>query len=787
MDPCWGLFFHNLSARLAAEGNRRRSSTNAVNLEVPVQMTSTESAEKVMGTLTKPKRALLAYCALADSLHRTNANLLQALTPFLAPVCSMHAGKLFDAAEFSDAVFSLYGLRIPRLAVLGLAEQLERDKLLIPIAGKASKPVFQYATAKTLEIDDAHPVTEAEIDRVLADFTAACRDDPLLASESDQALHEEFLERLLHTDSMKLLSRREGTGTPKQEEKTLTLKKPVIDPVEQRVLRLDFHVAQYLLDLQAKTPDLFNRVSDIAFANMAAEALACFSEPADGATTLDGLTVYLDSPLLLDVLGVNVDYTEYGLELLQMLQDAGARPAVFDDCIAEAESVVAAQIAAQRTGLAQRASQWGTSAKPYVLTALMKNTAARAEAQGFEVHRDPSLDLLKKAKTTVGDIQADMTKRMQSWGNDEARLHDERSVWAMLRVRSSTTVCNKVSESKAIFIARNTSLVRIANDAWRKWLTDCTRNSKTQIDRAAPVALSDKQLAGYLWLRRGTGNGKMSKARLLAHCSAAIRPRTDVKAKAYNLVLSLHGKQEADHIAALLEDRDGERALMRATRADPEDVTKDRLPFIIEQVKLAAGEFAAKVARDAGEADLEAAKKVHQEELNVLQSKALEEKAEVEERVKSFGDALAQERSDRKVLEAQVNALTAQRNADEVRQRQDRIEKLNHAFHVGIRAYGRLRFQLVALFGACSLWVATSATEWDLLFQLISAFVSTCLGFWFIPEYLEGVVRWHARKQTVSQAQRLGVDAFLPSDLPDFKARSWAGLNSLRACIQSLN
>lgn len=57
--------------------------------------------------------------------------------------------------------------------------------------------------------------------------------------------------------------------------------------------------------------------------------------------------LYLDSPLLLDILGVSS--TGYGNELLHMIHAAGANPMVFDDAIAEAESVVAARVAAARS------------------------------------------------------------------------------------------------------------------------------------------------------------------------------------------------------------------------------------------------------------------------------------------------------------------------------------------------------------------------------------------------------------------------------------------------------
>ncbi|WP_146230064.1 hypothetical protein [Paraburkholderia tropica] len=105
----------------------------------------------------------------------------------------------------------------------------------------------------------------------------------------------------------------------------------------------------------------------------------------------------------------------------------------------------------------------------------------------------------------------------------------------------------KIRDGQSIFVARNTLLVRIANDAWRTWLKEGVQHSQNTAERWAPIAMSDKQLAGYLWLHNsGAGNGTMSRARLLAHCSAAIRPRADVKARAYNLVLELEGKEAAD-------------------------------------------------------------------------------------------------------------------------------------------------------------------------------------------------------------------------------------------------
>ncbi len=58
-------------------------------------------------------------------------------------------------------------------------------------------------------------------------------------------------------------------------------------------------------------------------------------------------------------------------------------------------------------------------------------------------------------------------------------------------------------------------------------------------------------------------------------------------------MLDLYGKEEAETFGALLTDREGVQAIMRATNGDPKDATAERLPQIIEKMKLSAGEFAA--------------------------------------------------------------------------------------------------------------------------------------------------------------------------------------------------
>jgi hypothetical protein len=727
-----------------------------------------------MTSIQKPKRALLAYCALADRLQKQDAGLMEALMPFFAPVCRDLAGKMFDAAQFSDEVAQRYGLRIPRLAILGLAEQLEQDGLLESLLGHAQKPVYKYSAVQQFPGEEVPAVTEAEIDRVLDDFVKTCRDDEVLASLDDEALHEGFLDRLLHTDSMRLLSRKEAGTSTKRTNDTLTLKAPPPpDSAEQRELRLDFHVAQFLLDLKHVQPDRFNRVSDIAFANMAAEALACFRAPAGEADgSLEGFSVYLDSPLLLDILGINSEYEDYGKELLELIKASKATPVVFDDAIVEAESVISARLAVARSGYSQSTSGWAAVA-PHVLSALTNQVGAEAVKRGIKTRANPTFDLTHRAGDAVGSIQAEMNRQMTGWGNDEARIHDERSVWAMLRIRNTKAVQTKIREGESIFVARNTLLVRIANDAWRTWLSEGIRHSRNTAERWAPIAMSDKQLAGYLWLRNsGVGNGTMSRARLLAHCSAAIRPRPDVKARAYNLVLELEGKEAADTVAALMEDRDGERALIRATRADPEDVTPQRLPYIIDQVRLGAGEYAAERAREEGRLVAAAKQAEHDAEVAQVRQVASEEVQKAGAQSEELAQSLAEQTLQRVQAEQLLQAERRERT-EEKRQKQLADEaKFSQAFNISARVFRRLRWELVCLYAIALFYILMWNPTW---LQAICVVGLTLVGFWFIPGILEKPLYSHAISVMRRELKRREVENMLPpTEKPDFHNRSWA-------------
>jgi hypothetical protein len=190
----------------------------------------------------KPKREIIAYCALAQRLSAPGANFINALIPFLAEACKDHAGELFDAQKFSVTIEQRYGIYIPRLVALGLAEQLHQNGFLMVVS---STPSLVYKYADTLSSSSESPqdsLTEAEVEKVLSSFAEYCAKDEILKDIGRDTLDSVFLDRLLHIDSMRMLSRREASIAIKASSETLLLTKPDIkeDVNHKRDLHLDF-------------------------------------------------------------------------------------------------------------------------------------------------------------------------------------------------------------------------------------------------------------------------------------------------------------------------------------------------------------------------------------------------------------------------------------------------------------------------------------------------------------------------------------------------------------------
>jgi len=160
------------------------------------------------------------------------------------------------------------------------------------------------------------------------------------------------------------------------------------------------------------------------------------------------------------------------------------------------------------------------------------------------------------------------------------------------------------------------------------------------------------------------------------------------------------------------------------------DVTPERLPFIVEQVKLGAGEFAAERARQESRVQAEAKQAEHEAEVARVRQAATEEKQRADAQSEQLAQSLAEQTLQR-VQTEQLLLKERLERAEEKRQKQLADEaKFSQAFDIATGLFRRLRAEISILYGAALFiilgWNPTSV-------QISFVVALTMLGFWFIP------------------------------------------------------
>lgn len=679
-------------------------------------------------TSSEPSRALIAYAALAHRLTM-GGDVVQALMSFFRPIADEFSGEFFEAEKFCLRVLNHYGLLVPKLAAMGWCDRLVQEQLLEVVSRTGPTPVYRWKGKPISDVEAEVDAFQSKVDSLLVKFREKCEAtlSPDFFTIATGNLESEFFERLLRLDSMRLLLKKDLPQSSVSSGKTLTIK-PVVPTLEDRLaIQLDYIVADFILNLRDSSQTDFELISNILFANMAAEAVSTFRDP-QVSSVLSGMRVYLDTPLILDMFRVNTGFENYADELWSLLKSSGAQIKVFDHTVQESESVVSARLAAIRSGQTHSSHSTTSGLRVETLAMLDHRIAQSLEARGVVIERDPETSLLKLSQRALGTVQSELDKKMQGWKRD-AKYFDEKTVFSVIAIRSQMQVETSFSKARAVLLTRNTPLVVIANTAWRSWLEQATNESRSLIGRSAPIAISDKQFAGLVWLIGGAEKAApLSRARIVAHCAAAIRPRADVVAKACSLVIDAHGSADGEKFAALMLDDRAEQAVMRLSSGDPASLTKDRLPELHKQAVLAAGEHAAKLEREKAELEKLAIVKDYDEAISAKVNEIGTVQANA-----TF--TIAQRDLELRNARRAAERLELREKSREIREACNKVSALEQGFTFGLSCFQNSRVLVALVYGLSFLVIGQVFIEHQLINALFST-ILTLAGFWILPALL---------------------------------------------------
>lgn len=506
-------------------------------------------------------RPLIAFAFLAQATH-VSGDLLSGLTPIFKPICKGKVGKRFDPAEFSREVQSLYGVEIHPWAVDDLAPRLEAAGLLIK--NKVSKTSIEYVYAEV--VGDFNDVSESDIKVVIQKFINFATPTLVLhkVEVSKKALEDAFLEQLVAMDFHSILLKPDRT---KEDQKTLSTLSIPKDPdrikweedISARS-KIDVLCASFIVHSFQNNKSLYDLIVRIASGALIAEVVLNIQDPGTS-ITLNSLKVVLDAPFVMSLLDLSSEEaTAYARRIFDTLKLNGASISAFRHSLEEIHLNLKGVVnnVSHGQGYGPTARRLANSTFNTYVASVMQDVEAAVSRDDIKIIDSPSAPSVFQHFS-----EADETAFKLSLGyfeNPAAQARDAASVAGIMRLRQGKTAkMSRFHQAQYVFVTENPWIAeRAASFAIKK---------NFMAANEVPPAITDRYLAGLMWVLFGGKAEELTQYRLLANCTAALEPRNDVMAKMHRFLTQLD-EQKANHFRALMTDERSGQHLMQLTLGD---------------------------------------------------------------------------------------------------------------------------------------------------------------------------------------------------------------------------
>lgn len=693
-------------------------------------------------------RALVAFAYVSEAFEQTG-DIAVGLVELFAPLLAEDRGKRFDPERFVDRVKDVLDIEMHPYAAETLIPRLAERGYLTERAHTGD--FVEYVVAD-IKIEDP-AIAEADVAELLDSFDQFVKRHAYGTEdlkENNLSLHDELLNRLMRPEFLDLI-RKPDESDPRQP--ILRLKTPESEAHEEKSLaaRLDVLVASFILEVRNAEPEMFDLVSDISGGALLAEVVLNTQTPTDATKGISDVTIFIDGPLVMDALGMNTvgHSREYASRLFDQLRDAGATLSVFEHTVEEIRNAINTPL--ERFVARQEVSgplgellYRDSNMVSYVRGVL---ASLRDEIQRIGIGMFQNFPLTERQLAAFSVANEDELADRIGHRNVEARQRDAKSVANVLRLRG-TLHCTDLSRCRYLFVTRNS----VVSNASRGFLK---RYKLAPDDYFAPT-VTDRYLAGLIWVAFGGGGKELSRLKLISNCSATMRPRQDVVANMHRF-LSKVDDGKVEKFKAIMTDQRAGHFLMDLTLGDAAIVREDNVEELYESIrKVIAHEVA-----EQKEGEIAELRNQHSEDLVVLRRAHGETE-----------DALLHERSKLKEAEQGLSDMQAHRQLDAEAREQRETQQLVVCVQKGANRTRVLEVvvaSMIALAAGGAAFVAGNGL-WALIGAILAG--GACLANYllFPGKLLDSWLRTEGEKVAAREAENLGLS--LEKYEVDWHARS---------------
>jgi hypothetical protein len=520
-----------------------------------------------------------AYLEETARISGHNLDLISALVPLLGVISANHDGEPFQAKLLATELRERFALRvnpyaveqwIPKLKAAGLIKSIELSRQ------RGNKQVEQLTFTKPA--GNVSMLDESDVQKLVDAFLryALPKLEKVENKISSSVLEDFFLKEIADLDFLASVFR-----TSKQIARNkITLRgkeDPSLTEYEnlEEIADLEVLCASFFIYMAENEPATFEQIVKIASGAVISEVLFDVGNPQTN-ISFNGQKIILDGPICIKALGLNSREDEaHTLELLRSLADRGAILSVYDHTISEVELLLAAALKGSNEPwgygpTVRRIRQDKTIA--IVAQAILGDVVSELQRIGvnniiIRPTSSNSWSLLPQAR------EDSLAEGLGWYENAESRARDAASLANTYRLRGGVRTQSKnLHQASHLFITENPRLV----DAAYKFFSD---------EADAPIVVTDRYLAGYLFVMCGGSDDITSllKKKVLANCTNAVAPRTDLIQKMAGFVEKLDVEQREKYSGMMTHSRAG-RYLTEVTFGNVSYLSDDNYEEILEEI-----------------------------------------------------------------------------------------------------------------------------------------------------------------------------------------------------------
>ena len=334
-------------------------------------------------------------------------------------------------------------------------------------------------------------------------------------------------------------------------------------------------VSKYVINLQQSSPERFNSFLLLVQGHMLANALLC-PDLLDAPQSYKGVTFYLDTPLLVQSLGLEgITKQEAANELIRILCKLGGKIGTFSHSRDELLHVLngAAHFIDLKEGRGQivmEARRKGTTKSDLLL--LAGQIDEKLIDVGINVLDTPQYS--ERFQIDESAFERDLGDEV-SYFNERAKEYDINSVRSIYEIRKSTYPTS-IEMSQAILVTSNSAFARAA------WTYGKSKDKSNELSSV----ITDFSLANVAWLKAPMVAPKLPQTEILSICYAALQPPQDLLNRFLTEIdkLNENGKISSRDHQILRSSPQVDNELMNLTLGEEAALNEETITITLERI-----------------------------------------------------------------------------------------------------------------------------------------------------------------------------------------------------------